>query len=140
MNREPVTPTRRFERPHHKLDIWNKAMGLAEQVYQLTRSFPADEKYGLVLQMRRAAVSIVSNLAEGAARRTNKELEQFLHIAQGSLSELEAQFELAERLGLVNQWARDLVNDVARMLSGLVRYARNRRADGVTREAVRYPG
>ena len=71
---------------HKDLDVWKQSMVLAEQVYTLTKEFPFDEKYGLISQMKRAVVSIPSNIAEGAARKGNKEYIQFLYIAMGSLS------------------------------------------------------
>lgn len=81
------------------LDVWRLALDLAEGVYQCTSSFPKSELFGLTAQMRRAAVSIPSNIAEGRARSSTKEFLQFLSIALGSLAELETQFELAVRLG-----------------------------------------
>jgi four helix bundle protein len=81
------------------LDVWRLALDLAEAVYQCTSSFPKSELFGLTAQMRRAAVSIPSNIAEGRARSSTKEFLQFLSIALGSLAELETQFELAVRLG-----------------------------------------
>jgi four helix bundle protein len=86
-------------RPHRKLDVWHKSMELVRDVYKASSAFPKMEEYGLSSQMRRAAVSIPSNLAEGAARKGNKEFKQFLNIAQGSLSELDTQVELAHMLG-----------------------------------------
>ncbi len=83
---------------HKNLDVWKRALVLAEQTYVVTRAFPAEERYGLSAQMRRAAVSVLSNISEGAARRTRTEYIQFLHIARGSLAELDAQLALAERL------------------------------------------
>ena len=87
-------------RPHHRLDVWNDAIGLVEAVYRLTSSFPADERFGLTSQLRRAAVSVPSNIAEGAARRSRKEYLHHLGIARGSLSEVETQCVIASRLGL----------------------------------------
>ena len=84
---------------HKDLDVWKKAMGVVEAVYKITAGFPKEELYGLTSQVRRAAVSIPSNLAEGAARNSDKEFVQFLHITLGSLAELETQCILAERLG-----------------------------------------
>ena len=83
---------------HKELDIWNLSIDFVVIVYQLTKKFPKEELYGLTSQMRRAAISIPSNIAEGAARKTNKENIQFLYIALGSLSELETQFIIAEKL------------------------------------------
>jgi len=86
-------------RPHRKLDVWQKSMELVCEIYQITSAFPKNEEYGLSSQMQRAAVSVPSNLAEGAARKGKNEFKQFLNIAQGSLSELDTQIELAHMLG-----------------------------------------
>jgi four helix bundle protein len=85
-------------RPHYNLEAWKEAMALVKGVYQITRTFPSDETFGLVSQMRRAAVSVPSNLAEGAARTSPKEFAQFLSVARGSLSELETQLLIAEEI------------------------------------------
>lgn len=77
---------------HKDLDVWKKSMDLVESIYKITQIFPDSEKFGLTTQMRRAVVSIPSNIAEGSARKGDKELIQFLHIAIGSLSELETQY------------------------------------------------
>jgi four helix bundle protein len=85
---------------HYKdLKIWQRGMGLAKAIYRLTGGFPAEERYGLASQMRRAAVSIPSNIAEGQARRGTKEFVQFLALASGSLAELETQLLLSVELG-----------------------------------------
>jgi len=101
-------------------------MDLVLKVYKTTSRFPKSEVYGLTSQTRRAVVSIPSNIAEGASRRTKKEFLQFLYIAKSSLSELDTQFELAERLGYVsvshwNTLDEDMTN-IDRMLSGLIRH------------------
>src|SRR5690349_1436813 len=85
-----------------ELIVWQKTMDLAELIYQSTRAFPKDELYGMVSQMRRAAVSIPSNIAEGQARNTTGEFIQFLGYAHGSLAELETQTELAGRFNWLN--------------------------------------
>lgn len=82
-----------------ELLVWQKGMELAERVYRLTEKFPADERFGLVSQMRRAAVSVPSNIAEGQARQSTREFLQFISHAMGSLAELETQTILSERLG-----------------------------------------
>jgi four helix bundle protein len=87
-----------YKRAHKKLDIWQEAVVLATHIYQVTDQFPKTESYGLTSQMRRAAVSIPSNIAEGAARNSSKEFAQFLNIAGGSLSELDTQIEIAFNL------------------------------------------
>jgi four helix bundle protein len=91
--------TEQLKPKHYKeLLVWQKGMNLAKLVYKLTVSFPADERFGIVSQLRRAAVSIPSNIAEGQARRGTKEFLQFLSIAEGSLAELETQLLLSLEL------------------------------------------
>src|SRR5208282_4971985 len=108
---------------YRDLLVWQKGMALAKQVYSLTRSFPMDERFGLVAQMRRAAVSIPSNIAEGQARHGRKEFVQFLSHAEGSLAELDTQLALAVELGL--PLATDMyasiatVGELQRMLASL---------------------
>ena len=89
-------------KPHEQLDAWKVAMQLVKSVYQLTAVFPAEERYGLAQQMRRAAVSIPSNIAEGAGRNGVKEYVQFIGIARGSLAELETQLQIAVMLGFTS--------------------------------------
>ena len=84
---------------HQKLVAWQEAMRLVEMIYRDTKGFPREELFGLTTQMRRAAISVPSNIAEGAARNSSGELVQFLGIANGSMAELETQLELAVRLG-----------------------------------------
>ena len=80
------------------LNIWNRSMDLVEKVYEIVGSLPKDEKYGLVSQIKRSAISVPSNIAEGAGRNSSKEFLHFLSIANGSLCELETQMILAKRL------------------------------------------
>ena len=87
MSREPSKPA--SQPRHYGLDVWKDAMRLVSQVYRVTQTFPDAERYGLTLQIRRAAISVPSNIAEGAARGTRLELVRFLSIARGSLSELD---------------------------------------------------
>ena len=87
-----------FKRPHAGLLVWQDAMELVEMVYGFSGSFPDDERFGLTAQIRRAAVSIPSNIAESAARRSRPEFRRFLSMARGSLSELDTQCQIAERL------------------------------------------
>ena len=87
-----------FKRPHEGLQVWRDAMDLVEAIYRFSARFPADERFGLTTQMRRAAVSVPSNIAEGAARRSTAEYLRFLSIARGSLSEVDTQVQLAVRL------------------------------------------
>jgi four helix bundle protein len=88
---------------HRNLLAWREAMVLVEAVYRDTAGFPTEETFGLKSQLRRAAVSVPSNIAEGAARNSTRELVQFLGITCGSLAELETQLELAIRLGYLKQ-------------------------------------
>ena len=88
-------------KPHKKLNVWQLAMDIVEDVYNLSETFPANERFGQTSQLRRCAVSVPSNIAEGAARNTTKEFMNFLHIAQGSLSELDTQLEISFRLKLI---------------------------------------
>jgi four helix bundle protein len=90
------------EKPHKKLDAWKLAMDLVPDDYRSIGKFPKEENCSLVNQIRRATISVPSNLAEGAARQTKKEFINYLHIAQGSLSELDTQLELSSRLGYLS--------------------------------------
>jgi four helix bundle protein len=116
------------DKPHKKLDAWKLAMELVGRVYTLTGRFPSEERYGLTDQMRRAAVSVPCNIAEGAARQTRKEFVNFLHIAQGSLSELDTLSDVAVRLGYVDIREQEeldvLMERVDKTLSGLIRQQR----------------
>jgi len=109
---------------HKDLDVWKKSMDLVETVYKLTQKFPESEKFGLTSQMRRCAVSIPSNIAEGAARKGDKEFIHFLHIALGSLSELETQYLIAMRLIFIEK--EDTIEgqmiDVKKLLLGFRNY------------------
>lgn len=114
---------------YRDLVVWQKSMDLAERVYLASANFPHEERYGLTSQVRRAAVSIPSNIAEGQGRRTSdEELIRFLLIALGSLCELETQLELAVRLKILEKQSmmalRPLTEEVGRLLNGLVRSKR----------------
>jgi four helix bundle protein len=110
---------------HKDLEVWKRSLDLVEKVYSMTRSFPKEEVYGLTLQMRRSAVSVPSNIAEGAARGSKKEFIQFLYIALGSLEELETQFILACRVGLMSDRSlSSTIEEVRKMLLGLLRFLR----------------
>ena len=118
------------EKPHKRLIVWQKAMDAVEEVYRLTERFPSEERFGLVSQMRRASISIATNIAEGAARQTTREGLQFLFISRGSLSELDTQLEIAERLGFIQNEQRattlQSLEEIARLLNGLITSQRNR--------------
>ncbi len=119
----------RFENPpaqgFRDLVVWQKGIELAKLTYSITRNFPTDEKFGLVSQMRRAAVSIPSNIAEGQARHTTGEFVQFISHAEGSVAELFTQFHLAVELGFLAPDlatnALSLLEEERRMLNGLRR-------------------
>ena len=82
-------------RPHEKLEVWKRAVDLVTSIYAATKKVPSDERFGLTSQIRRAAVSIPANIAEGAARQSTKEFLQFISIAQGSSSEVETELLIA---------------------------------------------
>lgn len=112
---------RHREMLHEKLDAWKEAMCLVKAIYELTQSFPREELYGLTQQMRRAAVSIPSNIAEGSARKGNKEYAHFISIARGSLAELETQYKIAQMLMYCEQSEKidENINHLGRLLTGL---------------------
>jgi len=115
------------------LDVWQVAMTLAQESYLLTARFPKDETYGMAAQIRRAAVSIPANIAEGYGRDQTGSFVQFLRIAQGSARELETHLILAERIQLVGQQAvaplQELCERVSKMLRSLIRSLEARRAN-----------
>lgn len=111
---------------HHKLEVWKRSIDFVTKIYKLTDGFPKNEIYGLVQQMRRSAVSIPRNIAEGAGRNSKNEFRQFLSIAQGSVAELETQILIAQKLGFV-KGSDSLLNELdelSRMLIGLVKAVR----------------
>jgi four helix bundle protein len=112
-----------YNRGYEDLQVWQQAIDLAVNVYNLTRLFPADEKFGLTSQMRRAGYSIGSNIAEGCSRDGTNEFLHFLSIAKGSLAELKTQAVIANRIELLKQEQFDAIvvqiNLVGRMLNGL---------------------
>ena len=115
-------------RKHHELKAWQEAMELVKEIYRVTQEFPKEEIYGLVSQMRRAAVSIPSNIAEGAARTGTKEFLQFLSISRGSLSEVETQLLIAKSLGYIKNQEHVLeqIDKVFGLLGGLINSLRER--------------
>ncbi len=110
---------------YRDLVVWQKGIELAKLLYQLTARFPPDERFGLIAQIRRAAVSVPSNIAEGQARNTTGEFVQFLSHAEGSAAELDTQLHLSVELGFIS--AADaspslgLIDEIRRMLNGLRR-------------------
>jgi len=114
---------------HHDLDVWKNSIAFTKVIYQTTKSFPDDEKFGLVSQMRRSAVSISSNIAEGAARWSNKEFLNFLYYSLGSISELETQIFVAQELGYIEKNNGFLIaelNSIKKLLLGLINFIKKR--------------
>ena len=109
---------------YRDLIAWKKAKELALDIYVCTRDFPRNETYGLTAQIRRSAISIPSNIAEGKGRYSQKELVQFLYHARGSLLELETQFEIARELGYVDPFTFQRISvkiaELGRILNGLI--------------------
>ena len=105
------------------LDVWKRAVELAGQVYELTKKLPRAEQFGLIDQIRRAAVSVSANIAEGSARDTEKDFAHFLNISRGSLFELVSHFEVAVRLGYLAKSdvteIKSEATEIVKMLSGL---------------------
>jgi four helix bundle protein len=120
-----------MEKPHKKLDAWKLSMDLVMDIYQTTGKFPREEKYSLTDQLRRATISIPSNIAEGAARQTKKEFANYLHMAQGSLSELDTQLELARRLGYLDDETWRILDQqmerIDKVISGLIHHLNMRK-------------
>jgi four helix bundle protein len=119
---------------HKDLHVWQKAILLAKSVYGLSKELPREETYSLSDQMKRSAVSIASNIAEGAARQTDKEFLQFLYIALGSASELDTQIEICKALSFrnIHQEKLDAVQadiaTIAKMIQGLISKVKQKRS------------
>ncbi|TQD33490.1 four helix bundle protein [Haloflavibacter putidus] len=115
---------------HENLDVWKKSINLVTDIYTISKCFPKEETYGLKSQIRRAAISVPSNIAVGAARQTNKEFIQFLYIALGSLKELETQLLIAYKLNFITEKKYEdvcqPVEEVGKMLSGLISYRKSK--------------
>ena len=115
---------------HKDLEVWRKAMDFVTELYKQTANFPKVELYGLSSQMRRAAVSIPSNIAEGAARKSNKEFIQFLYIALGSSAEVDTQLIIAKNLNFIDVTVFEKMNvdqdEISRMLVGLIKYRKSK--------------
>src|SRR6266545_6399370 len=126
-------PARPPVRSYRDLLVWQQAMDLAQALYRATKGFPSEERYGLVAQLRRAAVSVASNIAEGHARSLGDYIRHLL-VSSGSLTEIETQFVLGERLGfLPPEQVESLLqacDQIGRMLGGLRKSLRARRVRG----------
>ena len=113
---------------YHELIVWQRAIELTVCIYKLTRSFPKEELYGLISQMRRASVSVASNIAEGRGRITPGEFRQFLGLAQGSTYELQTQLLVARKLGIGSDdaltEADSLSDEVSKMLGSFIKTLR----------------
>ncbi|MBN8864743.1 MAG: four helix bundle protein [Sphingobacteriales bacterium] len=114
---------------YKNLDAWKQGMALVELIYGITKDYPIDERYGLISQTRRAAVSVPSNIAEGLGRNHKKDTIQFLHISRGSLYELETLLEIAVMTKYIEESSampvRKQLNDCIRLMNGLIRYFEN---------------
>jgi four helix bundle protein len=121
-------------RKHHELVAWQVAVELVSDIYKLSASFPHTEQYGLTSQLRRAAISVPSNIAEGAARTSKKEFLHFLSVARGSLSEIDTQLTIAKRLGLISDdtQIQESLDRVFGLIGGLIRSLERRGATGST--------
>ncbi len=110
---------------HKDLDVWKDAIAYVTKIYKITSSFPKDELYGLTSQIRRAAISIPSNIAEGAARKTSNEFRQFLYIALASAIEIDTQLIIAQNLGFVSDEKSNKLTDeldsISRRIQGLIK-------------------
>ena len=113
-------------RDFRKLDVWNRAIDFAVEVYRVTEEFPKKEVYSLVDQIRRASVSVFSNIAEGCKKRTDKELIHYCYNAMGSAGEIEAQLIFSERIGylsvdVVDKLTKE-IDEIGKMLTGFVKF------------------
>ncbi|MCG2617896.1 four helix bundle protein [Terrimonas sp. NA20] len=111
---------------YKQLDAWKQSMHLVKNIYELTNSFPKEELYGIISQIRRSAISVPSNIAEGIGRNHKKDTVQFLHIARGSLYELETLFSIASMLNMMpdtkaNETSGSITRNL-KLLNGLIRY------------------
>ena len=116
---------------YKELEVWKRSTQMVIDIYTITKNFPKDELYGITSQLRRAAVSIPANIAEGHGRNYSKETIQFLHIARGSLYETETLLELSFRVGYIDTseqtFLTNTLNECIRMLNGLIRHFQNKR-------------
>jgi four helix bundle protein len=113
---------------HRDLDVWKKSLDLVEDLYKCTKDFPKEELYSLISQICRSAISIPSNIAEGAARNSKKEFIQFLYIALGSTAELETHLMISERLGYLKDSSEYLnkLDEIKKMLLGLLSFLKKK--------------
>jgi four helix bundle protein len=114
---------------HKNLDAWKKSISLVKKVYTLTKNMPDSEKFGLTSQMRRSAVSISSNIAEGSARESDKEFIQFIYYSMGSIAELETQLIITQELGFLKipNEVNDDLQRTRQIILGLIRYLKSKK-------------
>ncbi len=117
---------------HYDLNVWNDSIALVKEIYKIAVKFPKEEIYSLASQIKRAAISIPSNIAEGASRQTSKEFIQFLYIALGSTSEVETQLIIAKELNFICSddlnYLLNKLENIKKMLNGLIRYLKDKNA------------
>jgi four helix bundle protein len=110
---------------HKDLDVWKDSVSFVTDIYRITKKYPKEEQFGLTSQIRRSAVSIPSNIAEGAARKSGNEFKQFLHIAMSSASELDTQLLISNNLNYITGKEYDelssKLSSISRMLQGLIK-------------------
>jgi len=119
-------------RTHYDLNVWNDAIKLVKDIYNITAKFPKEELYGLTSQIKRAVISIPSNIAEGASRQTEKEFIQFLYISLGSASEVETQLIVAKELNFINEndlnYLLEKLKKIKKMINGLIKHLKDKNA------------
>ena len=113
---------------HHDLDVWKRSISYVTKIYELTETFPSEGRFGLISQIRRSAISIPSNVAEGAARCSDKEFLQFLYICLGSVAELETQLIISNNLKFMESSDQLLseLNEIKKMTLGLIEYVKSK--------------
>jgi len=111
---------------YENLDAWKEATNLAVKIYQVTRTFPKEEIFGITSQLRRGSISISTNIAEGTGRRSKKDFKQFVHIASGSLNEVESLLYICSRLNLIAadsyKELKETTETLGRLIGGLIKY------------------
>ena len=115
---------------HKDLNVWQESIKLVTLIYEKTKSFPKDESFSLTSQIKRSAISIPSNISEGAARESNKEFLRFLFIAQGSISELDTQLLIASNLNFISKedyiHIDEKLTEIRKMLAGLIKFRKGK--------------
>ena len=114
---------------HKEMDVWKESISFVTDIYSFTKDFPKDEIYGLTSQIRRSAISIPSNIAEGLSRKSDVETIQFLYITIGSISELETQLIISEKIGLTSDVSEyiEKLSHIKKLTLGLVRFLKSKK-------------